>query len=341
MMTASKQLQTNNKTFLGRYFQEYSILRRRIRSDKDLSILSFGCATGEELATIRSFFPAADLFGCDIDWYSLQRARALLGSDAVIFDSSPQEIARHGPYDIIICNSVLLQPTGIKSGRRLGIDPALWADVVGLLDSVLKDKGILQIINSNIPFRLHPVAANYQVLPSALILTPNFVDQFSLEGEHLCSAVAGVGLSAVLSRHLGEDHWSKLQPTDLQDVHFQKGGAAPSPALDDEHLPNLPAAASRASGSMTYDTQVSNDRRPSTHLSVELAWHSVGTDAIHLERTARRTWFDGSIVWTGKSVVEMAGTTATAFIEAALGRRSSRLSLDDIIGAQAIRAPTL
>jgi hypothetical protein len=334
------QLQTNNKTFLGRYWTEHTVLRRYVPSDNGVSILSFGCSTGEELAGLQVLFPAARLFGCDIDWHNLQCARALLGDRATIFASADGEVLRHGPFDVILCNSVLMGPTTVKSGRKQGIDAARWTDVLGVLAEALKPGGILQIINSNIPFRFHPAAAGFQPLRSPLVLGPNFVDQFDLRGRHLCSGVAGVGWSAVLSRHLGEEAWPDMLPTDLQDVHFCKTGRilVPQP-VGGEEIPNLPGGDCLVGGTMTYRPTPIDDPRPATHIEIDVAWQSVGADGVRLRRSARRIWFDGRVVDLGDSTVEMTGATATAFLEASTGRRSTRLTMETLASPAAIRAP--
>jgi hypothetical protein len=339
-MSVDRPLQRNNRTFLGRYWTEHSVLRRAIASDDNLSILSFGCSTGEELVTIRALFPRAHLFGCDLDWRNLQAARALTGASATVFHSSDKDVLRHGPYDVILCNSVLLAPTSVDHGRRRGIDPAVWIDVLSLLDSALNPGGFVQIINSNIPFRYHPVSASYCPFRSPLILGPNFVDQFDLDGRHLCTGISGAGWSSVLSRHLGEEAWQALSPTDFHDVHFQKhGGTQCVMAVEDECMPSLPNPGEGwASGTATYRPHLRPDPRPSTHVEVDVAWTALGVDLVRLERTTRRIWFDGSVVLTHHSEVDLSGASATSFIEAASGRRSTHLAMDDVFDARPVRS---
>jgi len=342
-MAILPQLQTSNKTFLGRYWTEHSLLSRYLSNGKNISILSFGCSTGEELISLRTLFPSADLFGCDVDWHNLQAARALLGKEAVIFNSSDQGISHHGPYDIIVCNSVLLSPTtSVEGVGKRGIDPNLWSDIISLLNESLNPGGILQIINSNIPFRCHPVAENYVPLPSALVLGPNFVDQFDLDNNHMCSGVGGVGRSAIISQHLAENAWSLLQPTDLTNVHFFKSTGSeisvPAP-INHERIPNLPTGKMRAEGTMSYSSYVNpREKRPSTRTEVELKWRALAVDTVRLKRKVRRYWFDDSIVNSTKSTVDMYGPSATSFIESATGRRSTRLTVDTLLSSQPIRA---
>ncbi len=339
-MPALHQLQTNNRTFVGRHWTEHTVLRRYLSTDEGLSILSFGCSTGEELVTLATLFPGARLFGCDIDWHNLTSARALAGRSATVFESRDEEIVRHGPYDVIVCNSVLLSHTTVVGGRARGIDPSRWLDVLSLLDSALKPGGILQIINSNIPFRFHPVAANYEPLRSPLILGPGFVDQFDLQGRHLCTGVAGVGWSALLNRHLGEEGWRELVPEDFHDVHFWKRGGVRRPSvIDDEVVPSLSHGGTLATGTMSYRSEIPPDARPSTHMEIDIAWTATGVDTIQVRRNARRIWFDGSVAFTSDTTLDIAAASATAFIESAIGRRSTRLAMDASIAPTVVRAP--
>ncbi len=337
-MIPPQRLQTNGSTFLGRYWTEHSVLRRHLPADDGLAILSFGCSSGEELLTLRTLFPVASLFGCDVDWQSLASARALVGRTATIFESSDEEIVRHGPYDVIVCNSVLLRHTVFASGRAEGLDATRWIAAVGLLDSVLRPGGIIQIVNSNIPFRYHPVSAGYRPLRSPLILGPSFVDMFELTGRQLCSGVPGAGFSGHLHRHIAAEAWQELSPHDFHDVHFLKaGGTRAGMNVDDEVLVNAQHGTTLATGSMSYRPAPPQDARPSTYVEVDLNWTATGPDTVRLDRTARRVWFDGAVPLTFQATIEMGQASATAFIESALGRRSTRLDLDGLLQRQASR----
>lgn len=329
------QLQTNSGTFFGRYWTENYLLRRYFKSDKDLSILSFGCSTGEELLFLRALFPAAQLFGCDHDWAAVMQARTLLKDSAVIFEATADLLSSYGPFDIIICNSVLLNTTSAK-----GISTALWLDIVELLDSVLADDGMLQLINSNIPFRLHPVAANYQPLRTPLILGPNFADQFNLQGQHLCEGVKGSGLSTMLNVHLMADEWQQLQPEDLTDVHFQKNGKQPIQPLTGIKLPNLAAAPARALGTASYRPHLAY-KKPATYQEVELSWSSIGTQGVRIERKVNRIWFDGSIIPAAPCTIELENTQASAFFDSMLGRGATSLAIADLGDRPARRSPVI
>ncbi len=331
------QLQTNSHTFLGRYWNELAVLRRYFPSDYGISILSFGSSTGEELATARLLFPNARLFGCDIDWHDMRIARAQLGDSACIFESSPAEIERHGPFDIIFCNSVLLRTTARGPGAGKGIDPRLWSDTVSMLDASMAAGGVFQIINSNIPFRLHPASAKYETLASPMVLGPHFVDQFDLDGRHLCSGIPGSGFSAVLNRHLGEEGWRTLLPGDLRHVHFRKEGGFRAPVVEDELIPNTSDGLPLASGMCVYRSEAPQDRRPCSYLEVGVEWETAGAVFVRTRRHAKRIWFDGTIAEEFSSKADLAGPDAIAFFEAMTGRRSTGLALNAMLNPVARR----
>src|SRR5262245_40070421 len=48
-------------------------------------ILSYGCSTGEECATLTRYFPAAEIVGTDINLWSLARARKHFSSERIRF----------------------------------------------------------------------------------------------------------------------------------------------------------------------------------------------------------------------------------------------------------------
>ena len=332
-MIAQNQLQTSNKTFLGRHWAEHNVLRRYFESDAKLSILSFGCSTGEELLSLHALFPRANLYGCDIDWRNLQKARALLGEGATIFQSSDQALQAHGPYDVILCNSVLLS----SMASQKGIDSQLWIGILNVLDGVLNDEGIIQIINSNIPFRFHPEFKKYRVLSSPLLLSPNFVDQYDLDGNRLCRGVGGAGWSALLHRHVADAHWEKMAPSDLDDIHFQKSGTGSTP-INDELISSLAPDKCWASGTATYRPELPKDEAPCSYTEVDTQWKTIGVNALRIERQSRRIWFDGAIVSRKLATIDLEDAEAAVFIESLLGKRSSKIGMDQVFSAMPIRS---
>jgi hypothetical protein len=342
-MTQRPQLQTNSRTYVGRHWQEHSVVSRMVADSRETRILSFGCSTGEELMTLRLLFPNARLFGCDIDWSALQKARSLNGANAEIFFSSDEAIECSGPFDLIVCNSVLLSHTTVKNGVRSGVDPNLWLDTIAMLDKSLAPGGVLQIVNSNIPFRLHPCAANYSAEKSNLLLGCNFVDMFDLENRHLCTGVPGVGWSCHLPQHLAEEYSSLLKPVDLDVFHWRKeGNGRTFSAPQDEIIPNMPRGKVLATGSSSYQpTPPANSSKPRTYVQVSSVWEALTVDCVRITRTHSRVWFDDIPVSESVTTVDLVGPEATVFLESVSGRRSSRLAFDAMFNAAPVRAPSI
>jgi hypothetical protein len=104
-------LQPSSTTRLDRYPALFGFVRDRLAHLPEPRILSYGCATGEEVFTLRDYFPRAWITGVDINPRSISRARRRLASrpDARIdfrLCGSPAEL---GPaeYDAVFCMAVL------------------------------------------------------------------------------------------------------------------------------------------------------------------------------------------------------------------------------------------
>ncbi len=70
-------------------------------------ILSFGCAAGEEVLSLRDYFPHATLVGAEINPVLLARCRRLAPDpNRTFIASTPDNIAAHGPYDAIFAMAV-------------------------------------------------------------------------------------------------------------------------------------------------------------------------------------------------------------------------------------------
>ncbi len=69
--------QTTSLTYMDRYPTIFSACRYYFDGKQDLKILSYGCSTGEEVLTLRRYFPNAHIIGADINKHSLARCRKL------------------------------------------------------------------------------------------------------------------------------------------------------------------------------------------------------------------------------------------------------------------------
>ena len=93
---------------MDRYPRIFSESRDYFGDQKDLKILSFGCSTGEEVITLRRYFPNAVIVGAEINRRALAKCRELPIDEKISFIySANRTIRRLGPFDAIFCMAVL------------------------------------------------------------------------------------------------------------------------------------------------------------------------------------------------------------------------------------------
>ncbi|QAY66784.1 methyltransferase domain-containing protein [Paenibacillus protaetiae] len=100
--------QTSSTTFMNRYPAIFTAAKNYFAGKPNLNLLSYGCSTGEEVLTLRQYFPNARIIGAEINKRSLHICRSLPVDDQIAFiKSTSEELAKHGPYDAIFCMAVL------------------------------------------------------------------------------------------------------------------------------------------------------------------------------------------------------------------------------------------
>lgn len=100
--------QTTPLTFMNRYPKIFTACQEYFEGKENLKILSYGCSTGEEVLTLRTYFPNAQIIGADINKRSLETCRMLPVDEKISFIySTPSEIQKHGKFDAIFCMAVL------------------------------------------------------------------------------------------------------------------------------------------------------------------------------------------------------------------------------------------
>jgi SAM-dependent methyltransferase len=188
-------------TAFDRYPELFAFAQRELSDSPDLRLLSFGCSTGEEVFTLRRYFPSAQVRGLDINPRNiavcvrqLQRSPdpALSFAVAGATTAEPAE-----SYDAIFALAVL------RHGRlgRPGVercDPLLrFADFEATVSDFarcLKSGGFLFINHSNFRFADIAVAARFEVAlrqpPPSSALTPIFDRDNQLIGGAIFDEVA-------------------------------------------------------------------------------------------------------------------------------------------------------
>jgi len=159
-------------TLPDRYPWLFEFAARELGSNAQLRLLSFGCSRGDEVFTLRRYFPNASVRGIDVDPRNIGIARARAAGDpavsfAVAADTRDEPTAG---YHAIFCLAVLcLGDLTTHSAPRS--DPYLhFADferVVTDLARCLKAGGLLFLHTTNFRFADVLVAREFDVVLEA------------------------------------------------------------------------------------------------------------------------------------------------------------------------------
>jgi 2-polyprenyl-3-methyl-5-hydroxy-6-metoxy-1,4-benzoquinol methylase len=161
-------------TLPDRYPWLFGFAATRIGSHPGLRILSFGCSRGEEVFSLRRYFPSAAIKGIDINPRNIARclARAATEHPAnVTFEiAATTEGEPTSSYDAIFCLAVLCNGDLTTSGAQR-CDPLLHFErfdrMVGDFARCLKPGGLLVLHTTNFRFCDTAVARDFDVVYEA------------------------------------------------------------------------------------------------------------------------------------------------------------------------------
>lgn len=213
------QLQT--KTWVNRYpdvFRTVQLFQAQYSSTACPRILSFGCSSGEELQSIRNYFPTAAIFGCDVNRAALAEAAKVDG--CTVFLSTPEAIKAFAPFDVIFAMSVLCRFSLSQTAKSLKSIFSFYEfeDHLGALNDALSDDGLLCIQNANYLFSQSSLYPSYAPVRCPLIGTNGFVDKWTADD---------IRISSIRKFDHGREHKIEFQPDfltddDFRDVVFRK-----------------------------------------------------------------------------------------------------------------------
>ncbi|MFN3076738.1 MAG: class I SAM-dependent methyltransferase [Alphaproteobacteria bacterium] len=156
-----------------RYPRIFEAVREGLREVPEARLLSFGCATGEEVFSLRRYFPRAAITGLDINPRAIavcQRRQRRSGDIGLRFRVAASTAAEPAQaYDAIFCMAVLrhgclgeVRPQCCEPWIRFGDFEQTVAD----LARCLRPGGLLAITHANFRFRDTPTAAGFDVVLS-------------------------------------------------------------------------------------------------------------------------------------------------------------------------------
>lgn len=151
LLHAKEVHQTTSLTCMNRYPEIFKACRDYFNNKKELTLLSYGCSTGEEVLTLRQYFPQANIIGADINKHSLARCKKLMVDDKVTFIySKKSELLKYGKYDAIFCMAVLqIKPHFVRSNGITNLKKIYpfekFEQTVNELDRLINKDGLLVI----------------------------------------------------------------------------------------------------------------------------------------------------------------------------------------------------
>lgn len=165
-----KRHQRSNYTSMNRYPEIFAACQDYFSDAKDLKILSYGCSTGEEVLTLRNYFPDASIIGADINPEALARCRTLEVDHKISFIySTDKNFQKLGPFDAIFCMAVFQRDPhktireNISSLKKIYPFSKFERKVVEL-DRHLKSGGLFVIHFAQYLFDQTIVASRYAAL---------------------------------------------------------------------------------------------------------------------------------------------------------------------------------
>jgi len=160
--------QFSNFTQLDRYPDLFEMAKQKFVDIEHPKILSFGCSTGEEVATLSTYIPHARFVGIDINTWCLKEAnRKYASENRRFFHSLSPEFLTLKDFDAIFCLAVFQHPENRHNkNRKESCYPfEQFENQLKELDSRLKSKGLFFIDHCDFNFLETDLMPNYQIAP--------------------------------------------------------------------------------------------------------------------------------------------------------------------------------
>jgi hypothetical protein len=160
-----------NTTRMDRYPELFGATQKYFQSaTKPLKLLSFGCSTGEEVFTLRKYFPCAQITGVDISRWNIKICRQKNRDENIIFKHSDYKtLLELGPFDAIYCLAVLQHPDLKSKVMKITDSTAIYPfhkfnEQLKKFDTLLAKSGLLVLHHTNYRFSDSSIAPKYRVL---------------------------------------------------------------------------------------------------------------------------------------------------------------------------------
>ena len=160
--------QISNYTEPDRYPDLFSSCKEFIKKRENLKILSYGCSTGEEVFSLRQYFPKAKIIGVDINKTNIKKALIQNRDSSILFsDDIENTLDVNGPFDIIFALAVLQRTENrkeniVESSKVYPFEK--FNAKLTELDSYLKPNGLFVIDHADYLFEDTDIFSHYHPL---------------------------------------------------------------------------------------------------------------------------------------------------------------------------------
>lgn len=158
--------QFSNFTQIDRYPDLFEMARQKFVNIEHPKILSFGCSTGEEVATLSRYIPHASIVGIDINTWCLKEAnRRYASENRKFFHSLSSDFLSLQDLDAIFCLAVFQHPENRhnKNRKESAYPFEQFENQLKELDIKLKSKGLFFIDHCDFNFLETNLMSNYQI----------------------------------------------------------------------------------------------------------------------------------------------------------------------------------
>jgi SAM-dependent methyltransferase len=151
-----------------RYPELFAECRTRLQGGRSPRILSYGCATGEEVFTLARYLPAAEIVGVDINPWCLKECGRRNASERIRFwHSLSAEFAEAAGFDAIFAMAVFQRTEHRTDGAEpthTGFTFGRFDAAMEVLDAKLKSGGLMFLDECDFSFAETGIAPRYEAL---------------------------------------------------------------------------------------------------------------------------------------------------------------------------------
>ncbi len=197
--------QSSSLTSMDRYPHIFRFVQDTLGEGEAVALLSFGCSTGEEVFTLRDYFPNARIKGLDVAPENIRiarrRLRAAPDSDLHFEVAASTAGEPADTYDAIFCMAVFRhglvnRPDVMRCDHWIRFED--FASAIADIARCLKPGGLLAISYSNFRFSDTPVAPHFQTILEDRV-TKRWARVFGADNR----AIPGLTYPDVVFRKLG------------------------------------------------------------------------------------------------------------------------------------------